>query len=101
MIEIYDTPLCCPTGLCGPTVDQALLDINELVLELQANGVKVERYQMSAQPLLFTMNSEVLRLLQSEQMAALPITVVNGEVVKRGAYPTREELQPYLEGRMA
>ncbi len=100
MIEIYDSPLCCPTGLCGPTVDQALLDVNELVLRLQANGEKVERYQMSAQPVLFTAHSEVMHLLLTQQMAALPITTVNGTVMKTGAYPTWEELQPYLERRL-
>ena len=96
MIQIYDTPLCCPTGLCGPTVDQALLDVNELVLRLQQSGVAVERYQMSAQPHLFTSNPQVMRLLQTEQMAALPITAVDGRVIKSGAYPIWDELQPHL-----
>ncbi|MBI2487641.1 MAG: arsenic metallochaperone ArsD family protein, partial [Deltaproteobacteria bacterium] len=24
-IEIFDPPMCCPGGLCGPTIDPALL----------------------------------------------------------------------------
>ncbi|MCL6429778.1 MAG: arsenic metallochaperone ArsD family protein [Anaerolineae bacterium] len=35
-LEIFDPPLCCPTGLCGPTVDKTLLDVNEMVLTSSA-----------------------------------------------------------------
>ena len=38
-VEIFDPPMCCPTGLCGPTLDQTLLDVNEMILSLQAEGV--------------------------------------------------------------
>ena len=34
-VEIFDPPMCCPTGLCGPTIDKALLDVNEMVLALK------------------------------------------------------------------
>jgi hypothetical protein len=97
MIEIFDTPLCCPTGLCGPTVDQTLLDVNELVFRLQVAGMTVERYQMSTQPHKFTSNTQVMSLLQKAQMAALPITALDGQVIKSGSYPTWEELQTYLQ----
>ena len=40
-VEIFDPPMCCPTGLCGPTLDQTLLDVNEMILRLQAEGVRV------------------------------------------------------------
>ncbi len=38
-VEIFDPPMCCPTGLCGPTLDQTLLDVNEMILTLQSEGV--------------------------------------------------------------
>ena len=50
VVEIFDPPMCCPTGLCGPTLDQTLLDVSEMLLALQATGVRVERYQMSSNP---------------------------------------------------
>jgi hypothetical protein len=28
-VEIFDAPMCCPTGLCGPTLDQTLLDVKQ------------------------------------------------------------------------
>ena len=96
VIEFYDPPMCCPTGLCGPTLDQTLLDVNEMVLTLQVEGLQVERYQMIGQPQAFLSNPDVMRLVREQQMAALPITVVRGKVVKVGAYPTLNEVKTYL-----
>ncbi len=98
-VEIFDPPLCCPTGLCGPTIDPVLLDVNEMVLKLKGQGVQVERYLMSAQPQAFLNNAEVYRLVREQQLAALPITVVNGRVIKVGAYPTQAEVQAALDGQ--
>jgi hypothetical protein len=92
-VEIFDPPLCCPTGVCGPTVDQTLLDVNEMILALKAEGVGVERYQMAGNPAAFLGNADVMRLVRERQMDALPITVVQGHVVKAGAYPTLAEVK--------
>ena len=100
-VEFFDPPMCCPTGLCGPTLDQTLLDVNEMVLTLQAEGLKVERYQMTGQPQAFLSNSEVMRLVREQQMAALPIIVVRGQVIKVGAYPTLSEIKACLNGSAA
>ncbi len=95
-IEFFDPPMCCPTGLCGPTLDQTLLDVNEMILALQAEGLAVARYQMTSQPQAFTSNADVMRLVREKQMAALPITVVRGQVIKVGAYPTLAEIKTCL-----
>lgn len=95
-VQIYDPPMCCPTGLCGPTVDPVLLDVNEAVITLKAEGVTVERYLLNSQPQAFFANPEVLKMVRERQMAALPITVVDGRVVKTGAYPTLEEMRREL-----
>lgn len=98
-VEIFDPPLCCPTGLCGPTIDPVLLDVNEMVLKLQAQGVNVERYLMTAQPQAFMNNPQVFQLIREQQLAALPITVINGRVIKVGTYPTLAEVQAALDGQ--
>lgn len=98
-VEIFDPPLCCPTGLCGPTVDKTLLDVNEMVLALKERGLDVRRYQISAQPYAFTSNPQVYQLLRERQMAALPITVVNGRIIKVGVYPTLSEVEDALNAR--
>src|SRR5512135_2647870 len=86
VVELFDPPMCCPTGLCGPTLDQTLLDVNEMILKLKASGVPVARYQMASEPNAFLGNADVMRLVREQQMAALPITVVNGQLIKSGAY---------------
>ncbi len=101
VVELFDPPMCCPTGLCGPTLDQTLLDINEMILALQAEGLTVARYQMTGQPQAFLSNPDVMRLVREQQMAALPITAVHGQVVKVGAYPTLAEIKAVLNGATA
>jgi len=98
-VEIFDPPMCCPTGLCGPTVDSSLLDVNEMVLKLKQQGVAVERYSMAQQPQAFLNNAEVYRLVNERQLAGLPITVVNDRVIKVGGYPTLAEVQAALDGQ--
>jgi hypothetical protein len=97
-VQIFDPPLCCPTGLCGPTLDQTLLDVDEMVLELQAEGRRVERYQMTSHPQAFLGNPEVMALVRERQLDALPITVVRSRVIKSGAYPTKAEVRAALNG---
>src|SRR5512143_640244 len=97
-VEFFDPLMCCPTGLCGPTLDQTLLDVNEMILSLQAEGLLVARYQMTSQPQAFLGNPDVMRLVREKQMAALPIIVVRGQVVKVGAYPTLAEMKSFLNG---
>ncbi len=95
-VEFFDPPMCCPTGICGPTIDQALLDLNEMVMALQSQGIGVARYQLTSHPNTFLSNADVMKLVREQQMAALPITVVNGKVIKTQAYPSLEEVKTYL-----
>jgi len=95
-VEIFDPPMCCPTGMCGPTIDQTLLDLNEMIQALQAQGVNVTRYQMTSHPNAFLNNAEVMKLVLEKQMEALPITVVHGKVIKTQSYPSLEEIKTHL-----
>jgi len=97
-VEFFDPPMCCPTGLCGPTFDQTLLDVNEMIMTLQHDNLRVERYQMASNPNAFLGNAEVMNLVREKQMDALPIIVVRGKVIKVGAYPSAEEIRAALDG---
>jgi hypothetical protein len=97
-VEFFDPPMCCPTGLCGPTLDQALLDVSELILTLQRENLGVARYQMTSHPNAFLSNTEVMKLVREKQMEALPIIVVRGKIIKTGAYPTLDEVRVALNG---
>ncbi len=93
-IEIFDPPMCCSTGLCGPSVDEKLVRINENIelLESKYFDLQVYRYMISQEPLKFKDNKEVYELLKSNGKSVLPITTFNGEVFKYGDYPSLEEL---------
>ena len=95
-VELFDPPMCCPSGLCGPTLDQTLLDVNEMVMSLQRENLRVERYQMTSNPNAFLANAEVMELVREKQMDALPIIVVRGKVIKVGAYPSADEVHAAL-----
>jgi len=97
-VEFFDPPMCCPTGLCGPTLDQTLLDVNEMILALQRDNLRVERYQMASNPNAFLNNADVMNLVREKQMGALPIILVRGKVIKVGAYPNADEIRGALNG---
>ncbi len=97
-VEIFDPPMCCPTGMCGPTVDQTLLDVSDMIWALRKEGLRVERYQMSTDPQAFLANPEVMRLVREKQTAALPIVLLRGKIVTEGRYPKLAEIQSRLAG---
>lgn len=99
IVEIFDPPMCCPTGLCGPVLDQTLLDVNEMIFALQEKGVVVKRYQMASDPNAFLNNEGVMRLVRERQISALPIIVVNGKVIMSGSYPSLAEVEITLNER--
>lgn len=97
-IELFDPPMCCPGGLCGPAIDPALLDLNEAIIRLKREkGIAVERYLLSQQGKKFMDNAEVLALLQKHGTDILPVTTVNGRVVKTKNFPTYDELEQWAE----
>ena len=102
VIEIFDPPMCCPGGLCGPVIDPALLDVNEALLKMKnAHGIVVQRYLLQQQRAKFMQNPEVLALLKEHSTAVLPITAVNGKVVKTKEFPTYDELLHYAQQPVA
>jgi hypothetical protein len=95
-VEFFDPPMCCPSGLCGPALDQSLLNVNEMIMSLQRENLRVERYQMTSNPNAFLGNAEVMKLVREKEMEALPIIVVRGQVIKVGAYPSADEIHAAL-----
>lgn len=96
-LEIFEPALCCSTGVCGPSVDDDLLSITSAVNALNTiEGYQAVRYNLTGDPQAFVSNTHVTALLKEKEAGALPITLVNGEVKKTGAYPTLEEISDYM-----
>ncbi|MBP3039438.1 arsenite efflux transporter metallochaperone ArsD [Bacillaceae bacterium Marseille-Q3522] len=91
-IEIFDPAMCCSSGVCGPVVDPELVRISIAVQNLKNNAVKVERYNLTADPDKFVSNQTVNNLLKEKGADVLPVTLVNGEVRKEGSYLSNAEL---------
>ena len=97
---IYDPPMCCSSGVCGPNPDQTLINFQSTLTELRKSGVVVERYIITQSPEKFKENPEVIKLIQKHQLRALPITTYSGEIIKMGAYPTLDEFRALSQGNL-
>ena len=90
-IEIYEEAMCCSTGVCGPKPDETLIKTNQINEYLKQNQIEVQRYNMNNNPNEFIKNQEVIRLIQEKGDEVLPITFIEGNIAKTGAYITQEE----------
>jgi len=90
--------MCCPSGICGPSVDEKLVRLQENIKTIKErySEVQVERYQPQTHGLIFLAAKDVSEYVKNEKMSALPITKVNGIIIKKGEYPTLEELEEAL-----
>ncbi len=91
-LQVFDRPMCCSTGVCGPQVDPVLPRFAADLDWLKSQGVGVERYNLAQQPAPFTQYEDVKAALQSEGVGCLPLFRVDGEVVFKGKYPSRTML---------
>ena len=92
IIVIYEPPLCCPTGVCGPAPDPELATLQDAVMKLKKEGYSVERIAINQQPMRVMNNPVVKSILISEGKESLPITLIGGKMVIKGRYPKYEEL---------
>ena len=91
-IDVYDPPMCCSTGVCGPVVDPALPRFAGDLAWLGQRGVEVARYNLAQQPGAFAAQPLVTAALETDGEAALPVVLADGAVVSQGRYPSRDEL---------
>lgn len=96
-LVIYESAMCCSSGVCGPSPDQSLIKLQDALDKLKDMGVKVERYTITGSPKKFRENADVIKLMQERQIKALPITTFNGKVIKVSGYPGFDEIKKYLQ----
>jgi AhpD family alkylhydroperoxidase len=91
-IQVFDPPMCCSTGVCGPSVDPALVRFAADLDWLKANGIAAERFNLAQQPGTFVESEVVRTALEEEGNDCLPLIVVEGQIVSRAIYPDRDTL---------
>ena len=91
-IEVFDPPMCCSSGVCGPNVDKKLVEFSAALAWLQAQGIQVERYNAAQQYEAFASNTKVVQAVNDSGTGCLPLILIDGEIVTQGSYPGKEEL---------
>lgn len=91
-LRVFDPPMCCGTGVCGPSVDPDLARFAADLDWLRKQGVTVERYNLAQQPGDFVLHAAVADALTARGNAALPMILVDERPAVEGAYPSRETL---------
>ncbi|MEM7226783.1 MAG: arsenite efflux transporter metallochaperone ArsD [Pseudomonadota bacterium] len=88
-IKVYDSALCCATGVCGPDADDELAQFAAALEWAKKNGANVDRFNLSHQPGAFAEDTKVKGLLESDGMECLPLIYVDEDLLAKGAYPSR------------
>jgi hypothetical protein len=96
-MTIFDPAMCCSTGVCGPGIDPELLRVATVINTLGNNGIKIERHNLSNNPQAFVDNTVINEILNTDGVEVLPVTIVDGVVVKTKTYPTNDEFVKFLE----
>lgn len=91
-IEVFDPAMCCSTGVCGPSVDPALVRFGADLDWLATQGVPVERFNLAQQPGAFAERDIVSAALREKGEECLPLVLADRQIVSEGGYPSRAEL---------
>jgi len=95
-VVIFEGPMCCPSGLCGPVPDPALLGVQDAITEIQREfegSVEIVRANIITNFKDFLDNWDVYQKITKEGLSALPITKVNGRIIAEREYPKLETLK--------
>ena len=86
-MSIYEPAMCCDTGVCGVNVDPELVRISTVINNLKKNGITIERYNLSSEPMAFVNNNKVKDALDKNGTDRLPLILVDEDIVIEGSFP--------------
>lgn len=95
-LTVFDPPQCCNTGVCGPSVDPKLSRLAADLDWLKQQGVEVVRYNLTQQPQAFVDNATIKGILERRGEDALPVFLLDGEIMNQGSYPHRDVLAGWV-----
>ena len=91
-IEIFETAMCCSTGVCGTDVPQELVTFSADLEWLRGQGGDITRFNLASEPATFAGKPAVVQFLQVSGSEGLPLVLVDGTVAMTGRYPDRDQL---------
>ena len=89
-IAVYEPAGCCSTGVCDPATSDAMAQFASAMEGLNRQGIEVERYELSSRPDAFASNDTVKAALETDGVECLPLVILDGEIVSKGAYLDKE-----------
>lgn len=92
VFQVFDPPMCCSTGVCGPTVNPVLTRFAADLEWLKSRGAVVQRFNLAHEPGAFAGNPTVQQMLEEAGPKCLPLILVDGQVWSQGIYPSRDQL---------
>ena len=96
-MKIFEPAMCCPTGLCGVSVDPELLRVSTVLNTLKQNGIEVQRFNLTSAPMEFVNHPAVGDYLKKFGPDKLPVVLVEDCIVIAGRYPTNAEFASWLD----
>ena len=96
-LKIYDPAMCCSSGVCGPNVNDKLVQLAAFLKGLDEKEYAVERYNLSQQPQAYVENKVVAETLQEKGTEALPLIFVDDELMWSGDYPPIKDMADALK----
>lgn len=91
-LKIFEPPVGCLTGACGPDAPDAASAFDDQLLVLSSRGVEIQRFNLGHDPEEFASQPVVKAAIRQHGMACLPMVLLNDQVLREGGYPTAEEL---------
>lgn len=92
VVQVFDPPMCCATGVCGPSIDPELARFSADLEWLKQQGIEVRRFNLAQDPAAFVGHSAVKQALAARGNECLPLVLVDERVAMEGSYPSRETL---------
>ncbi len=92
-LKIFEPAMCCETGICGVDPDTVLITFTADIEWLRKQGGLVQRYNLAQEPSAFISDPLVKTEINEHGESCLPLLVLDGEVISRGKYPDRAQLQ--------
>ncbi|MGH1516397.1 arsenic metallochaperone ArsD family protein [Chryseobacterium sp. JK1] len=95
-VTVFEIGGCCSTSLMDPAHYSELNELEQLTRELKLSGISLIRINAALKPHLLNAVPKIDDYLQDKGMEIFPLTVVQGKIVKEQKYPTRVEIDEWL-----
>jgi hypothetical protein len=95
-LEVYEPPVGCGVGTCGPDAEEDLAGFGATLEWLEQRGVAIARYNLGLEPEAFAANPGVKGAIKEHGIACLPLVIADGKVISERRYPSRGEITDQL-----